>query len=394
MNETWWVNPDQLDEEQTAIIDLPIDKHQMISGPPGSGKTNLLLLKGSQFVFDKRPNVLFLTFTRALKEFVASGSKNYEFDSENVRTINGWMMHFLRSEQVAFNLSGAREDFEEDRHTLIRLCREHVKRRKYRGIYNAIIVDEGQDCLPDEIQLFESLAETLLVATDDRQRIYSNASAVDAWHDVIPNHQRHYLTSHYRNGKKICQVADAITPVEDAFQMLPSSKYDEKRFPSVVRVKTADSLEEQVSAMIESLQREFRAYPDEDFGILCPSKVLNRVAALIRESAIADDVIYHINDGDGYSSFEDDKRVFLGSLHSGKGLEFRTLHLLGAEGFARRPNMRNLAYTAVTRAKTSLNVYHTAKLPALLTSAFAVVEERKPQAIAKQLFGKSTKDVE
>ncbi len=72
MNETWWVKQEQLDEGQKAVIDLPLDQSHLIVGPPGSGKTNLLLLRGSQLVRSNKPNVLILTFTRTLREFVAS----------------------------------------------------------------------------------------------------------------------------------------------------------------------------------------------------------------------------------------------------------------------------------------------------------------------------------
>ncbi|MBX9771895.1 MAG: AAA family ATPase, partial [Candidatus Obscuribacterales bacterium] len=233
MNETWWVDPSNLDSDQLGVIDLSIDEHQMLSGPPGSGKTNLLLLKGNQFVYAGRENIRFVVFTRALREFISGGSQKYEFDNAKVKTINGWMMEFLSSEKVKFDLQN---DFPKDRALLIRLCKEHIERKKYKGVYNAIIVDEGQDCLPDEIQLFHKLADTLLVATDDRQRLYGGAAAMNAWFDVIPEKQRYPLSYHYRNGKKICQVADAITPVEDSFKLLPFCKYDEVKNPSKVNV--------------------------------------------------------------------------------------------------------------------------------------------------------------
>ena len=72
MNETWWVKQEQLDEGQKAVIDLPLDQSHLMVGRPGSGKTNLLLLRGSQLVRSNKPNVLILTFTRTLREFVAS----------------------------------------------------------------------------------------------------------------------------------------------------------------------------------------------------------------------------------------------------------------------------------------------------------------------------------
>ena len=45
MNKSWWKSKDELDNDQKAFIRLaPQGKHLLV-GPPGSGKTNLLLLR-------------------------------------------------------------------------------------------------------------------------------------------------------------------------------------------------------------------------------------------------------------------------------------------------------------------------------------------------------------
>jgi ABC-type uncharacterized transport system ATPase subunit len=88
MNETWWVNPKDLDPRQKAVIDIPLDESHLILGPPGSGKTNLLLLRGSQLVRSGKPNVLVLVFNRTLREFVATGGQHYAFGVENIKTLN------------------------------------------------------------------------------------------------------------------------------------------------------------------------------------------------------------------------------------------------------------------------------------------------------------------
>ena len=70
----WWVQKDQLDADQMALIEqLPLRDSVLILGPPGCGKTNVLLRR-AQFVRGQNmPNVLVLTFTRSLTEFVRTG---------------------------------------------------------------------------------------------------------------------------------------------------------------------------------------------------------------------------------------------------------------------------------------------------------------------------------
>jgi ATP-dependent exoDNAse (exonuclease V) alpha subunit len=49
------------------------------------------------------------------------------------------------------------------------------------------------------------------------------------------------------------------------------------------------------------------------------------------------------------------------TVASAKGSEFRAVHLLGADTY--RTNQRELAFTAVTRAKTEVALYHIIPLP-------------------------------
>ncbi len=61
-----------------------------------------------------------------------------------------------------------------------------------------------------------------------------------------------------------------------------------------------------------------------------------------------------------YQAFRPDSRIRVMTVHSAKGSEFRAVHILLAESFA--SNARELAFTAVTRAKTEVLLYHIAPL--------------------------------
>src|SRR5690348_6217234 len=92
----WWSRREQLDQSQLTLIDeLPLRENFLVLGPPGSGKTDVLLRR-AQFVRTQgMPNVLVLTFTRPLTEFIRTGC----FDAQNrevfpiscVSTLESWM---------------------------------------------------------------------------------------------------------------------------------------------------------------------------------------------------------------------------------------------------------------------------------------------------------------
>jgi superfamily I DNA/RNA helicase len=64
---------------------------------------------------------------------------------------------------------------------------------------------------------------------------------------------------------------------------------------------------------------------------------------------------------DEYVPFSENSLIRVMTAHGAKGAEFRAVHLLGAEEY--RSNRRELAFTAVTRAKTELDLYHVSPLP-------------------------------
>ena len=50
MEETWWTRPEQLDKYQAQVVALPHDSDHLVTGPAGSGKTNLLVSRQPTFM--------------------------------------------------------------------------------------------------------------------------------------------------------------------------------------------------------------------------------------------------------------------------------------------------------------------------------------------------------
>jgi superfamily I DNA/RNA helicase len=47
METTWWTQPEDLDETQKEVVALDPKGDHLVLGPPGSGKTNLLILRAA-----------------------------------------------------------------------------------------------------------------------------------------------------------------------------------------------------------------------------------------------------------------------------------------------------------------------------------------------------------
>lgn len=193
MNETWWVGPDQLNEEQRAVIALPLDGSHLIVGPPGSGKTNLLLLRANYMTLAGQANIMVIVFTRTLNEFIVSGATQYAFPASKVQTCRRWEHDFLREYGVN---PDPPDDFEKQRIYFIQQLQTLIRKRKLTQVYDGILLDEAQDYVPEEIKIFKRLSKVLFAVVDDRQKIYKVTDCMDTLKKVVDKY--HPLRYHYR----------------------------------------------------------------------------------------------------------------------------------------------------------------------------------------------------
>jgi superfamily I DNA/RNA helicase len=370
MEATWWTRPSQLDDDQREVVALPAHGDYLVVGPPGSGKTNLLLLRATFLDRLKIRNIAVLTFNRILREFLASGTSTTSFDAGKIYTYVGWGARVLRQNGDALERG---RDFEAVRaritDSLAALSDAAVNENRL----DCILLDEAQDYTVEEIRVIRRFSRQIFAVGDDRQRIYRADGALEELEDICGRARR--LRFNYRNGLKICRLADGIrNEVDQETGLEASSNYDEQSSPSSVAVHGSISLSDQVSRAVVEIRTQLRAYQAGILGILTPRlSEFQDLAALLKESTIAEQVqAQHFSSG--YVPFSPSRRVVLSTIHGAKGLEFRALHLLAMDTIKGFPLQKKLAYTAVTRAKTSLSIYHERALPGYLEKGLAALD--------------------
>lgn len=384
---TWWTTVTDLDQYQRAIIELPPDGDFLICGPPGSGKTNLLALRARYLIRYDRPNVVILTFTRGLREFLCTGVHNYNLPEDKVQTHVSWGTQLLNEYGIYIN----REEFprfSEFRSALIAQLTRLVEERGIRNLYNCILLDEAQDYNADEIAIFRRLATNLYCAADLNQQIYRGNDAVTMLGQFCENHT---LPVHYRNGHTICRLADAVRGMLDNEEGLQAtSNYDEAKYPSSVEALRALTLPEQWKQASTVIKNQLAAYPGDPIGIMAAKRdCVGELWSLISEDEdLASLAQLHLNE---YAAIDPERPIFLSTIHSAKGLEFRGVHIFEANMIAHMPLSTNLAYTAVTRAKTSLRLYHSAPLPGYLEAGLAALRAPARPPDLAGLFGQNAK---
>jgi superfamily I DNA/RNA helicase len=381
MKLTWWIDDEDLSEEQSNVIDLPIGKSYLIFGPPGSGKSNLLLLRANFLYLAQHTNIQIVVFTRTLQEFIGSGGKQYDFPKDKIKTSTKFFQDLLYRYGVSVSLPAT---FEERRAVLLHEVTKLVDSKHLKDVYDTILLDEAQDYLPEEIGLFRRLCKYLFATADSRQKIYKGDDAIAALSKSVDEEIN--LELHYRIGLKICKVADALMKDSDQYNPLePGCQYDEGSDPSKVEVVHCADLQEQGNKIVDSLRLQAKTYPDQLLGVICPKhEALEEIKGIIANSDLASMTVMQ-GEGD-VIHFLPDKQICVSTIHAAKGLEFRTVHIPAAEGIRRFPHQRNLAFTAITRAKTTVSVYHTANLPGYLEDALHA-NDSKPLPDKKRAFG-------
>ena len=367
LSETWWRQASELDDHQKNIIGLPADGSFLVVGPPGSGKTNLLLLRANYLARTEHPNLAVIVFNRTLRNFIRAGAERYTFDSTRVQTIGQLFNSLLEEAGAANEFEG---EFAHVRQERVAAVRE-ILGPSPQPVFDTILLDEAQDYLIDELRVIRALCHDVFLVADSRQQIYGGSVQFSDLETLVSD--THTLPFHYRSGPPICQVADGIGSRfygREYEPILPTCNYPKDRPTSTVELVPAN-MEGQCESIAERLRVQLRAYSDEMLAVITPRlEEMRLIAGYLGQTDLSDRLCVQSRE-DGYQPLNESKPIWVSTVHSAKGLEFGAVHFAGANLVTRfRGEQKRLAYTGVTRAKTSLTVYHERDLPPYFDSAF------------------------
>lgn len=375
----WWVKREQLDPSQMGLIEnLPLRENHLIYGPPGSGKTNVLLRRAQFVRSQEMPNVLVLTFTRTLTEFVRTGCIDGQdreiFPRSCVTTLESWLRSLYRKHDA--ELPADNQDLQERKRQLALGALDFRAEDRFPA-YDALFVDEAQDLLPEEIQVLEQWTSVLFFTADDRQRIYGNADGLKYLRSK-GSLKEHPLQFHYRVCPELCKMADRILVPANGASMESTCHYDGPR-PGTIKMHGPLTKEAQVAGAAELIKEQIRVYEDlirqgDRIGIIVArtedrdfvSGTLEEDLDLMGKTKI---LRSRSDENDDYDpSFDPERPISIVTVQGCKGLEFRAVHWLFCEEL-RKYHGDEHYYTVVTRAKTRLDVSYTRDLPDVLARA-------------------------
>lgn len=378
----WWARRDQLDTQQIDLIEnLPLRQNHLVLGPPGSGKTNVLLRRAQFVRTQQMPSVQVLTFTRPLTEFMKTGcydpSGREIFPPSLINTVESWCRNLYDEHRE--NLPPRQANLVDWKRSLAVgglgfAARGHLPQ------YDAIFVDEAQDLLEEEVALISEWARNLFFVGDDKQRIYGHPSGLPAVRGRIPAGNEHILQFHYRVAPELSAVADRILRSTGSGSFTSTGHYTG---PAPGRVEVHGPLTEggQLAACADVVRQQLRVYADlieqgDRIGIIVASQTdREKVYDFFEAQPDLQDKSKVIrarsgDSGDDYDPSFGSEPVVILTVQGCKGLEFRAVHWLFCERLDHHHSTEHY-YTVVTRAKTRLDLYFENGLPHELARAYS-----------------------
>lgn len=378
MAKTWWISSAELDADQQAVLQLPADGRYIVTGPPGCGKSNLLVLRGKYLQGLKKENFRILAFQQPLVRFLRASNA---VSDDKITTAMKWL------DDQLWQLEGRRiveKDFKTKRQKVAKAVADHLETHGISGLVHALLVDEMQDYSTSEIALFSRIAEHLFLVGDVRQQIYPTDTSRTSLSNLAGDFRVVKLERHYRIGPKICMLADLLAKPDRGHKKITAGCcYDDGGNPSSVDRVRADEIV-QLGKIVERCRKQLLTFPNELLGVLCPTNEVLARAIPFLEREFGSKLT--VQRSGGYEDFDISRPIVLSTMHGSKGLEYRCVHVPAACALKGMPRSRELIYTSVTRAKTSVSIYHSGSLNDFLEDALRELEPPPTPPTLDSLF--------
>lgn len=351
---TWLVPREDLTPGQLSTVDLPIDRHRLILGAPGSGKT-LVLVHRAHHLLDElgiRPDRLrIFVFTNVLKEYIRSALDLLGIAADSVTTFDSWCKSCYQ-DFVDRNVPTA-ERHQPDYERITDGVLQFLRRSRPAPFFDAVFVDEAQDLRPEALEVIRLISKHATLCADRRQQIYDNGSEERQIAAVFGIERgATTLLDAFRCSPYIVQLASTFCESEDDRRALLAQVRTEPGEREVPLLVQARSFEEERARLFDVLRT--RLLKGESVGVLLPTRrQMFGFAQGLRESGFDVETQRSWARGEA-PDFASDRPKLL-TYHSAKGLTFNTVMLprVSRASFGRSladARIRRMLFVAITRA--------------------------------------------
>lgn len=336
----------ELSKEQVDVLNLPEKGRFLVSGPPGTGKS-VMVLKRAEAVNDSGMNPEIVMYGRPLRKYTDNTARNNNIKGD----IKTYYSYLWRKYQKIFN--GRIPQIEPYVHDWEKIL-EHVNRldenriRQLKSSNETLIIDEGQD-MNKHFYLFASLLfENYTIFADENQRLNEENSLINeikAYGQIV---KEYFLTHNYRNTKQIAKLAREFHTGNTALPELP------ERNGKLPRFRYIDSFEDSIN-WIRTHERNFSSKPIGVFVVDTAQQ--NRVYKALKKKTVNNVEYYNYKTKDSNMPDMTSPGIKIITYESAKGLEFETVFIPEINKYSDRKDKiytKMKLYVLITRARENL----------------------------------------
>lgn len=345
----------------------PKPGHHRVQGVAGSGKSFLIAHRAAA-IANMRLNVLVICFNITLRNYLIDliNKCPIDFSWDNIRV--AYFHGFLSDEAASLGLV---YNDRKEKDTPIPIVLDELKemlRLSPRGLYDAILIDEGQDFQPDWYQFLTSYLNQrneLLLVADRQQNIYGRDGK---WTDGSMEGVQ-FRGPWAKLDAKSIRIPNLLAEKLNEF----SRKYLDKNDAEMLESHEQDLFDqpqliwEELSNLEEMHRRCVTAYRAFMAGGVHPSDVvflvpdhptgLRLVEVLESNGVKVNHIFSESQDTQRKHKFKmSDPRVKASTIHSFKGWELRCVILILTSSLDPMQNASSLVYTGLSRSQQNLCV--------------------------------------
>jgi hypothetical protein len=375
------------DEELLKTLDLEQEKtskslgegHRILKGVAGSGKT-LVLACRVKYLKQLHPDwkILVVCYNISLRQYLrklidVSGSSISFTDDIDIFHFHG-LVKQLTNADLSRQANESSDDYDLRIGKILsgRIAEGIIKK----GIYDAILIDEGQDFITEWMyglfQLLNENTDGLLFCYDPEQNVFGRKKPIWAQSGFkVRGKKPTELKKSYRNTVEILQVATKFKKIENKILSPDDDILDINLFPEIAtdrhgelpNIKLCNSDSEIVIFILNEIENlvNTEVCSLSDIGILYTNRI--GFPELLEQNFInkfgQHKLYWATRDRDSKLNLDiSSQSVKLLTVESCKGLEFRIIFFVGLDEMPKVDRKeeaeRSLAYVGMTRAQDLL----------------------------------------
>lgn len=347
---SWLVPYADLTHDQMRAVEASPERHRLIVGTPGSGKTLVLLHRAARlqklYKVSKDRFRIFV-YTNVLKRFIQAGCEDLGIPIECVSTYDHWCKEYFEASiggRLPWDSENKQPKFDEIRARVAEDVRKHKQK-----LYDFVMVDEAQDLDTTAFEVFRTIAFHVTAAADRKQQLYEHGTDEDSIAERLGLGRRnHSLLEAFRCSPYIVALASVFLPdvgERSVWRAQTRTDVGERETPVLL---VARDLEEERRRLVDVVRE--RLLEGERIAILLPTaRQVHGFRKALEEFGLDAEV-----QGRGEVLDFTNTRPKLLTYHSAKGLTFDSVLLprLVTGSFRGRNDSLSLRmmFVAVTRA--------------------------------------------